>query len=259
MIMKRFAAAAGIIAFLFCAALAEGRETNRIRVQLQIFKFEGVVGGEVPEDESIWTTDDKPDRYEDTVTVFSRGTLELGKDRLAFKDGGCFWNEKEIPIDEPEKLKPDGKAIRLVYAPRLEMDEHDDREVEIRSEQPIQYFEKREDGLFELKQIKLATGLDIKIGAKEEEDEGYIVLEDIEMTLRTVARREKVPGVNLAVGKPILGEQEYDFFFRVRPGKDYGIVISPERGQGGLLIRLRASSTYSGTLPKSKSTDKEKT
>ncbi|MHC4154656.1 MAG: hypothetical protein ACYST6_07010 [Planctomycetota bacterium] len=242
--MKRFAAAAGIIAFLFCAALAEGRETNRIRVQLQIFKFGGVLGGEVPEDESIWTTDDKPDRYEDTVTVFSRGTLELGKDRLAFKDGGCFWNEKEIPIDEPEKLKLDGKAIRLVYAPRLEMDEHDDREVQIRSEQPIQYFEKREDGLFELKQIKLATGLD---------------LEDIEMTLRTVARREKVPGVNLAVGKPILGEQEYDFFFRVRPGKDYGIIISPERGRGGLLIRLRASSTYSGTLPKSKSTDKEKT
>ncbi|MHC4648081.1 MAG: hypothetical protein ACYTBJ_21690, partial [Planctomycetota bacterium] len=220
--MTRRAIVSGIIVLLFCAALGEAREKNRIRVQCQIFKFEGVLRGEAPEDESIWTTDDTPDRYKDKVTVFSRASFELGKDRLAFKDGKCFWNKKEIPIDDTDKLKLDDKPIRLVYAPTLEMDEHDDREVRITSEQPIQYFEKREDGLFELKQIKLGTGLDIKIGAKEEEDEGYIVLEDIEMTLRMVAHREKVPGVNLAVGKPILGEQEYDFFFRVRPGKDYG-------------------------------------
>jgi len=202
--MRRVVIVFGIVVVLFCAAAGEGREKNRIRVQAQIFKYEGVLGGEAPEDESIWTTDDTPDRYKDKVTVFSRASFELGKDRLAFKDGKCFWNEKEIPIDEPEKLKLDDKAIKLVYAPTLEMDEHGEREVKIRSEQPIQYFERREDGLFELKEVVLPTGLDVNIGAKEEEDKGYIVLEDIEMTLRTVARREKVAGVNLAVGKPIL-------------------------------------------------------
>ena len=131
------------------------------------------------------------------------------------------------------------------------MDEHSSRKVQIKSQQPIQYFARRKDGLFELKQLELPTGLDIEIEAVEEEDKGYIRLTDMVMTMRSVEKREKIEGVNLSVGRPILGEQRYVFYFRVRPGKDYGILIRPKQGQGGLLIRLRASSTHSGTVAKS--------
>jgi hypothetical protein len=175
----------------------------------------------------------------------------FGEDRLEFRNGSCFWNKQEFPITDANSVKLSSNLIRLVYSPVIEMKEHSPGGITIKSDQPIQYFKKRQDGLFVLREKKLPTGLDIQITKPEEsEAEGYILLTDIVMTLRTVERREKIEGVDLTVGKPVLGEQKYVFFFRVRPGKDYGILIRPEGGMGGLLIRLRATSTASGTYTK---------
>lgn len=250
--MRRFAIISGTVVFLFCAGLAEGREKNRIRLECQIFRLAGNVPAQIRTDDKIWTTDEPPEALKNKVTVFSRGWFALGKDKLEFKKGRCFWNKTEIPLAGPEKIKLPDKLITMVYQPVIiEMDEHSKGWVNIESKQPIQYFEKRDDGLFELKEMELPTGLYVEITEPaEDEEEGYILLTDIDMTMRTVERREKIPGVNLSVGRPIPGEQKYLFYFRVRPGKDYGILIRPEWGQGGLLIRLRASSTRSGTLPK---------
>jgi hypothetical protein len=261
MIMKRLVILSSIIVFAFCAALAEGDEENRIQVQCQIFRLAGNIPSKTFVDEPIWTTDEAPEKLKNKVIVFSRGWFKLEEDKLEFRDGGCFWNKKEIPLAGPEKIEWPEELIRMVYSPVvLEMEEHSGREFRIEPTQPIQYFERRSDGLFELKEMELGTGLHFNITeAVEEEDKGYIRLTDIEMMMRSVVSRERIEGVNLPVGRPILSEEQYVFYFRVRPGKDYGILISPEQGQGGLLLRLRASSTRSGTLPKSKSTDKEKT
>lgn len=236
-----------VVVFAACGHCAESK--NQIQVQCQIFKFKGKLPGRTSAEEPIWTTDDIPERFKNKVTVFSDGRFKLGRDRLEFKDGNCFWNKKEIPITGPVTFKLPEDRIQLVHSPAISMLEHSKGSVEIQSKQPIQYFEKRSDGLFELKKVELATGMDIVIEAKEEASKGYIVLSDMVMTVRTIESRKKIEGVNLSVGYPVLGEQEYVFFFRVRPGKDYGILITPERSRGGLLIRLRASSTRSGTLP----------
>ena len=257
--MKRPSIAWGVIVLAFCAALAEGDEKNRIQVVCQIFRLAGNIPSKTSVDEPIWTTDEAPEKLKNKVVVFSRGWFKLGKDKLEFRDGGCFWNKKEIPLGGPEKIEWPDELIRTVYSPVvLEMEEHSGREFRIESTQPIQYFERRPDGLFELKETELDTGLHFNITeAVEEEDKGYIRLTDIEMMMRTVVRRERIEGVNLPVGRPILSEEQYTFYFRVRPGKDYGILISPEQGQGGLLLRLRASSTRSGTLSKSSVGEKE--
>ena len=249
--MKRFIAIFFIVILFACSPCAQAREGNIIQVQMQIFKYSGNLPGKTSAHEPIWTTDDPPDKLKGKVTVFSKAAFKIGEDRLKFKDGRCFWNEKKIPIAGPEEFKLPTERIRLIYAPVVEMEEHDDRTVEIRSKQPIQYFQKREDGLYELKDVQLNTGLDIEITeAVEEEDKGFIRLTDLLMTMRSIEKRERIPGVNLSVGKPVLGEQKYEMYFRLRPGKDYGILIKPERGQGGLLVRLRASSTYSRTIGK---------
>ncbi|MHC4620614.1 MAG: hypothetical protein ACYTEQ_22940 [Planctomycetota bacterium] len=215
--MKRFAIVWGTVVFLFCAGLAEGREKNRIRLECQIFRLAGNVPAQIRANDKIWTTDEPPEALKNKVTVFSRGRFALGKDKLEFRKGRCFWNKTEIPLAGPEKIKLPEKLITMVYEPVvIEMDEHSKGWVNIESKQPIQYFEKRDDGLFELKEIELPTGLYVEITEPaEEEEKGYILLTDI---------------------------------FRVRPGKDYGILIRPEWGQGSLLIRLRASSTRSGTI-----------
>lgn len=254
--MKRLTISMCVILAVACAAYA--REKNQIQIQAQFFRLMGNVPSKTFIDEDIWTTEETPEKFKDKVFVFRRGWFQLGKDKLEFKKGNCFWKNKKLPMDPNQVVKLPEEQIRLIYSPDFVMDEHSKRGLTIESKQPIQYFEKREDGLFELKQVKLPTGLTLEIEAKEEEDKGYIVLADMIMTIRSVERRKKIEGVNLSVGYPILGEQKYVFFFRVRPGKDYGILIRPERGQGALLIRLRASSTRSGTITKTRRSDKDK-
>jgi len=245
--MKRLQFLMCIIAF--AAATTHAKDKNQIEVQCQIFKLTGNSASKTFIDESIWTTEETPQKLKNRVIVFSQGWFEFDKNKLEFKNGRCFWKNAELPITGEKKLDLPEELIRLVYSPVILMDEHATRTVKIESMQPIQYFVKRSDGLFELKEVKLPTGLDVEIQAEEEEKHGYILLTDMVMTLRLIEAREKIEGVNLSIGRPILGEQKYRFFFRVRPGKDYGILIKPERGQGSLLIRLRASSTHSGTIP----------
>jgi len=244
--MKKLLVSLLLVAISACSAGAD--EKNQIRVQLQIFRLRGDLPGKIHVDESIWTTDNTPSKWENKVKVFNRAQFEVGKNKLEFKDGRCFWNNKKMPISGRLDLKLPANLIRLIYSPDIAMKEHGSRKYKIESMQPIQYFAKRDDGLFELKEVELATGLDIEVTkATEEEDKGYIKLEDLLMTMRSVVKREKIQGVNLPVGLPVLGEEKYDFYFRVRPGKDYGVLIRPGRGHGGLLIRMRASSTASGT------------
>ncbi|MHC4575472.1 MAG: hypothetical protein ACYS76_15330 [Planctomycetota bacterium] len=249
--MRRLGILSGIIVFAFFAANAEAKEENQIRVQIQIFKLTDIYPSRTFADEKIWTTDEPPEKLKNKVTVFSRGWFELGKDKLEFKKGRCFWNKTEIPITDPKKLNLPEDEIRWVGSPEIVMRERGAGSFKVESQQPIQYFEKRADGLFELKEVELPTGLDIEITeADESRKHGHIMLTDIIIRMRSVERREKVEGANLPIGFPILGEQKYVFYFRLRPGKDYGILIRPEHGQGGLLLRLRTSSTFSGTLPK---------
>lgn len=257
--MKRILLLAAVFGLFSTAGMSVADENNQIRVQCQIFRLTDNPTGRMSIDESIWTTEKTPSRFKNKVSVFSRGSFEFGEDKFEFRNGGCFWNEQEIPITDVNNVKLPSDQIRLLFSPVIEMAEHSPGEFNIRSEQPVQYFEKRKDGLFELKEVKLPMGLDIEITEPEEEEEkGYILLTDIVMTLRTVQTRKKIEGVNLSVGEPVLGEQKYVFFFRVRPGKDYGILIRPERGMGALLIRLRATSMASGTYEKKQAEDKYK-
>ena len=246
----------GLAIIAICPASVSARPKNMIRIQSQIFRFTGNLGGKMSIDEQIWTTDEPPDELKDIVTVFSNANFRFGKDKLKFRDGRCLWNDKEFPISGSSDVKLPADRIKLYYSPEIITEEHGKGKWKIESNQPIQYFQKRPDGLFELKEMKLPTALVMKITeAIENERDGYIELTDILMTLRSVEKRQKIPGVNLSVGKPIIGKQQYKFYFQVRPGKDYGIIVRPQRGQGGLLIRLRASSTRSGTYNEKKKDD----
>ncbi|MHC4192871.1 MAG: hypothetical protein ACYSP9_01685 [Planctomycetota bacterium] len=234
---------------LACAPYAGAEDKNQIRVQCQFFKFYGNLPGTTSAKEQIWRTDEPPEKLKNRVAVFSEAELDLGAHKLQFKEGRCFWNKTEVPITNPKKLNLPEDRIRWIDSPKIVLYEHSLGSFNLTSTQPIQYLEKREDGLFELKEVGLRTGLDIEItDADESEKHGYIDLTDIVMTMRSVERRRKIEGVNLSVGYPVLEKQKYVFFLRLRPGKDYGIIIRPEYGQGGLLIRLRASSTSSGTF-----------
>jgi len=65
-------------------------------------------------------------------------------------------------------------------------------------------------------------------------------LANVTFSLRSVEKREPIPGLTLPVGRPILQTREYSAAIRVISGRDYGFVLNPGAGQGVLIVRLRA-------------------
>ena len=151
--MKRLTALLVIIVLLGCFSSASADENNKIRVQYQIFKFSGDLAGETHEDGEIWTTGEAPDKLKDRVKVFSRGKFKIGKGNLEFKKGRCFWKDQEIPITGLNGVKIPRRHLLHMGSTQVTMQEHSSGGVSLETKQPIQYFEKRSDGLFVLKQI----------------------------------------------------------------------------------------------------------
>ena len=255
--MRRISIILLLVLILLPVNVFAGKD-NQIQVLCQIFRLSGNVRSKISVEEDIWTTKNVPPELKGVVEVFEKGRFSVDADELEFKKGKCFWNGKELPIAGPNTINLSNSMINMIYSPEILLFEHSSGKVMIESKQPIQYFEKRNDGLFELKQMELETGIDLEITkAVEEEKKDDIELTDLILTIRSVKRREIIEGVNLPVGKPILGEQKYVFFFRVDPGEDYGILINPRQGRGSLLIRLRANSTNSGTYTPEKKQDNQ--
>ena len=130
--------------------------------------------------------------------------------------------------------------IRPIYIPPLVVESGAKRRLEVSAMLPVQYLERRSDNLFELKEIELPTGVDVVLSA-EREDQGTIRLTDIFITLRWIASRQRIDGVRLNVGRPVLQSEKFRFYLRVDPERDYGILIEPKGSEGLLLLRLRAS------------------
>jgi len=245
--MRRISIISLLVLILLPVNVFAGKD-NQIQVLCQIFRLSSNVRSKISVEEGIWTTKDVPKKLRGVVEVFEKGSFELGEDKLEFRKGKCYWNGKKLPMAGPNTVNLSNKMINMIYSPEILLFEHSSGKVMIESKQPIQYFEKRSDGLFELKEMELETGVDLEITkAVEDEDDDEIELTDLIMTIRSVESRELIAGVNLPVGQPILGEQKYVFFFKVDAGEDYGILIRPQQGRGSLLLRLRANSTSSGT------------
>ena len=242
-----------LLAIFLLAPAEVFADKNQIQVLCQIFRIKGDVQSKMSEDKDLWI-DDLPKELKGMVKIFSKGSFDFGKDELEFKKGNCYWNDKKMPIAASMKPKRLNSKITMMFSPEILLFEHSSENFKVEATQPIQYFSKRPDGLFELKEMELSTGLDIKITkAVEDEKKDDIRLSDFKMTIRSVEKRETIEGVNLSVGKPVLGEQKYVFSLRLDPGEDYGILIKPKSGLGALLLRLRANSTNSGTYePKKK-------
>ena len=75
-------------------------------------------------------------------------------------------------------------------------------EFEVSSTQDIEYFDRREDGLFELKKFRGETGLTIEF-CPLRESSGKIRISPLAFSLQIVEKRAEIPGVSLPVGHEI--------------------------------------------------------
>jgi hypothetical protein len=109
--------------------------------------------------------------------------------------------------------------------------------MKVDSADPIQYFHKRDDGLFDLRVAPDNVGLTIST-AVEQGASKRLVLRDFNILTTFVEKRMPIEAVNLDVGEPILSRVEDKTTVALKPGLNYGILLT-SKNNGVLLVRLQ--------------------
>lgn len=214
------------------------REGDLVRYQIQVFRLAGGFQSKTSLADDIWRgSKDAWHKLRREVRLFDKGEFQLGDDKLEINHRGCFWNGMKLTFEEGYKAKLPPEKIKMIYSPNILKKTHELARMKIESKQPFQYLQRREDGLFELKEARLPVGMDIEIKAEDKGDDVFLI-SYLEIDLRTVGRRERVPGVNLAIGYPILREWEYKMKLFVEEGRNYGILLRPKGTSGAIVIRM---------------------
>ena len=174
------------------------------------------------------------------LTGFTEGHFKLGEDILEINKDGWFWNKTPLGFSNSNTLTFPENKIRCIIPPVFTTSPGKASTISVVSEQRIEYFEKRDDNLFELRTSDETTGLEISMIIKEGADDSYI-LSDLIFSLKSVEKREQIPDVTLPVGRPILETRNYCINAIVARSKDCGFILHPGDGQGLLIVRLQVS------------------
>jgi hypothetical protein len=213
---------------------AGGPGADSICVDVSVYRVNGDIGGEMSLTEDIEAGMGEAVRKRN-VSFFTVPKLTLAGVKLEAGPKGWTWDGKDRP--------PAGGRVEELASPRVAVAPSQSFQILIGSDRPIQYFERRPDGLFELKEKSFketATqpGLFLS-GRIEKGDPGLLVLRDLTLELRTVEKRKPIEGIALDVGEPLLTVRKEVVTMAVKPGKEYGILFMGEN-LGGILLQVKA-------------------
>jgi hypothetical protein len=105
------------------------------------------------------------------------------------------------------------------------------------SAKQIQYFERRPDGLFELKTSDASHGIHFEATVDKGESSGTFLC-DMKTYVSLVGKRLPIEGVTLDVGVPVVTKRESRTSVSLKPGKYYGMLLYMG-DQRTLLTRIR--------------------
>jgi hypothetical protein len=234
-----FAAACAVLMIATMATAAE--EQPRFKLRCQVLRIASQMPQDVQPAESIWAG--KPEVWEKikgSITLFTGAMFKFGPDSLIVNDKNISWNKERLNFDGKDKARGLTEGlIKLIYSTEVELQKGKTGSVFIAAKQPFEYFERREDGLYELKEIELPAGLDFEVKPREL-DARTINLSNVTIRLRTVTERETIPGVKLPVGRPVLQTEEFKLSLKVKEKGCYWIQVRPQNGDGSLLISIEA-------------------
>ena len=203
-------------------------------LELQFCRVSGDISGETSLTDNLWEgiQGEKVEAVKGPFVFFTLANLTVAGVKLKADENGWTWDGQDRPAT--------GKKVELIASPRVMVAMPNTFVISVGSPQPVQYFEKRADGLFELKTTQEEVGL--RISARVEKGEAErIVLRDLTIGLRSIEKRKAIEGVQLDVGQPIVETREQKITVAVKPGRLYGIELLSE-GYGCLLMRLRVDS-----------------
>jgi hypothetical protein len=202
-----------------------------ITTEVDVYRIRGNISGETSLTDNIWEglSEDSPRARKGSFTFFTLANLAVANVKLEAREDGWTWDGKSEP--------PKGGKIDVLARPRFSSARGERFTATIGSQEPLQYFEKRPDGLFELKTWDTLLGISLK-AMMDEGGSGRLVVRNLKIAGNLVTKRRPIEGVTLDVGAPII--EEYETTVSLKPDRYYGIELITE-GQGFLLIRLRVS------------------
>lgn len=139
---------------------------------------------------------------------------------------------------------PSHHAIRNLARPSMILFEGQEVGMHVRANEPVEYLDRREDGLFELKtldteesnRLGIATSLTVRRSMQRSTEP---VLEiDMTLSYRWIGGRERIEGVDLNIGKPVLSTKTLDCFFGARPD-EWVCYRTAIRSQGYIYLFMR--------------------
>lgn len=151
-----------------------------------------------------------------------------------------FW---QALLDNPDALQTwisDSKHVSIIARPPALVVKPDRTAVvDAKSEQAFDYFERREDGLFELKEDLLKTGISIRATVKTTGDRDRLRLDPIAVSVTAIKERQKIMGASLPpVGRPILTTTSIETSVLAKIGDSQIISIDSPKG-GRVLIAIK--------------------
>lgn len=224
------------------AMLESAVAKNHVLIEFEVYRVEGDISFQatqlqiqpLPPDT---IAEDNARSTEGSVLLFRAAKLRLGGVSLVADATGWRWSGKDLP--------PQDSEIERIASPKIMVLAGETFQVQIGSRQPIEYFERRPDGLFEFKKSDAETGLSLSCKV-EEAKKGCVLLRDLTIKLASVENRQPVEGVSLDVGQPIVRIQESMLTVAIRLDEYQGMLLRSDR-YGSLLIRLKVSSVQPGT------------
>jgi len=132
---------------------------------------------------------------ESIILSCSTGEVDTVGTQVASAVGHGEFKESSLP-----------KEATLISTPVVLTGENKSFEILVGPTEPVQYFEQQKDGSFQLRQVpdKEALGINIRYEVTTKPGNSDVGVLDAEFTVKSIRDREKIPDVNLDVGKPTI-------------------------------------------------------
>lgn len=215
-------------------------DQKQVMVSLEMYRIRGDISGNTSLTENLWQgVRSSPKPGEEPFSFFTLADLKVAGVELKADEKGWTWDGNSKP--------PEGAKVDQLASPRVLVLMGQSFEISIGSQQPIQYFEKRADGLFELKTVPEPTGFSFS-GKVSEGGNDDLIVADLDFGLSSIQKRQPIEGVTLDVGLPVIDKQEFSTKLAVKPSQYYGMQLSTQ-GQGFLILRLRLDAVEPESKP----------
>ena len=135
----------------------------------------------------------------------------------------------------------DSENVSVLARPSLIVETGRTAFVDATSEESFDYLERREDGLFELKEKIVKTGISLRATVQTTDKEHQVRLNPVSVSVTAIKEREKIEGVKLPpVGRPILTTTSIETSLVAKLAESQIISIDSPRG-GRVLIAVKVS------------------